>query len=439
MIWLEIAIVVLLVIVNGVFAMSELAVVSSSKTRLKVLAKQGSRGAIAAIALAKDPSRFLSTVQVGITLIGILTGAFGGATLSEDLAAYLDTFAAISPYGKPIAIVIVVLGITYLSLIVGELVPKQLALRNPERIAAVVARPMHTLSKLGRPLVYLLEVSSGRVLRLLGSNPDSQQTVTEEEVKEVIAEGARTGVLKKFEQEMISGVMRLADWRVELIMTDREDLVWIDLDQDPAQIWQQVRDTTHSRIIATRGGLANVRGLLQAKDMLDCFIDGRAPQLETLLCHPQIAHRDLPATDALEILRLSPIHMLFVMDEAGTFEGIVTITDVVKAIVGGLAEHGLEEPKIVQRQDGSWLADGDVLLEVLADTVSLGSLPTPREFDSAAGLILWSLERVPAEGDYIHYAGFRFEVVDMDGQRIDKILVQRPPDDSGGDEGLGGG
>ncbi|MGH8625086.1 MAG: hemolysin family protein [Gammaproteobacteria bacterium] len=420
----EVLVILLLVLLNGVFAMSELAIVSSRKARLKVLADEGNRGAASALDLAENPGRFLSTVQIGITLVGILAGTFGGATITEDLAAYFDRFPELVPLGEPMAIGIVVIGITYLSLVIGELVPKQLALKNPERVASTVARPMTFLAKVTAPIAYFLELSSRLVLRLLGAHRTPEQTVTDEEVKAVVTEGVTTGAIKPEEKEMISGVMRLADWHVQAIMTPRQDVMWLDLDEGNEAIGRRLQVSHFSRLPVARDSLDRVLGIVQAKDLLNRAIAGQSLDIESALCQPVIVHRYTLALQLLEMFRESPIHMALVLDTSGTFEGIVTAADFLKAIVGGLAETGGEdEPEAFQREDGSWLIDGDLHIDVLKDRLGLRRMPDERDFHTVAGLVLWRLERMPAVGDHIEFDRFRFEVVDMDGPKIDKVLA----------------
>lgn len=422
---IEVLVILLLVLLNGVFAMSELAIVASRKARLKVLADEGNRGAASALDLVENPGRFLSTVQIGITLVGILAGTFGGATITERLAAYFDSFPEIAPLGEPIAIGVVVVGITYLSLVIGELVPKQLALKNPERLASRVARSMTLLAKVAAPIAYFLELSSRLVLRLLGAHRTPEQTVTEEEVKAVVAEGVTAGALKLEEKEMISGVMRLADWRVQAIMTPRQDVAWLDLDEGDEAIGQRLQESHFSRLPVARGNLDRVLGIVQAKDLLNRAIAGQPLDIESALCQPIIVHRDTLALRLLEMFKQSPIHMALVLDASGSLEGIVTAADFLNAIVGSLAEAGEngDDPEAFQREDGSWLIGGDLHIDVLKDRLGLREIPEERDFHTVAGLILWRLERMPAVGDHIEFAGFRFEVVDMDGAKIDKVLA----------------
>lgn len=325
----EILVILLLVLLNGFFAMSELAIVSSRKARLKVLADEGNRGAASALDLVENPGRFLSTVQIGITLVGVLTGTFGGATVTEELAAYFDSFAEIAPLGEPIAIGVVVIGITYLALIIGELVPKQLALKNPERLASTVARFMTFLAKVAAPIVYFLELSSRWVLRRLGAHRTPEQTVTEEEVRAVVAEGVTTGAITPEEKEMISGVMRLADWRVQAIMTRRHDVAWLDLDEGD-EVIGRLQESHFSRLPVARGSLDRVLGIVQAKDLLNRAIAGQSLSIESALCQPVLVHRNTLALRVLEMFKQSPIRMALVLDASGGLEGIVTAADFLK-------------------------------------------------------------------------------------------------------------
>ena len=438
-IWFQALTVFLLIVLNGMLAMAELAVVSSSKPRLKLLADRGSRGARIALALAEDTTSFLSTIQVGITLIGVLAGAVGGATLAEEIGGILDRVPWIAPHGEAVAMTLVVMAITLLSIVIGELVPKQLALRQPERIAVAVAPALRWLLRVARPAVRILDVASAFVLRLAGAGDSSSQAITEEEVRAAIHEGAQAGVLKQFEKEMLSGVMRLADRRAELIMTAREDLATVSLDASPEDIWQAVEATNHTRIIAERGAPPRVVGVLQAKDLLSQKLGAGPVDFDRILCQPPRVGLDLPATEALQLIRNTSAHLLLVVDDADEVAGIVTITDVLKAILGDLGEFDPEEPTMRARDDASWLIDGTMLIDIVSDRLGLVSLPVDRSFDSLAGFLLWQFERLPEEGERIQFDGHLFEVIDMDGPRIDKVLVTRLPDSHAEGDELAGG
>lgn len=439
MIWLQAAAVFLLIVLNGMLSMSELAVVSSSKPRLKLLADRGSRGARVALGLIDDPGSFLSTVQIGITLIGVLTGAVGGATLAGGVGAMLNQYAWIAPRGEAVAMALVVVIITLLSIVIGELVPKQLALRNPERIAVIVAPPLRWLLQIARPAVQLLDVASRFMLKLAGSVGNNSPSITEEEVRAAIDEGARAGVLKQIEREMLSGVMRLADRRVELIMTELDALTVVDLALPSAAVWRAVAASQHTRLIAVRGDPHHVVGLLQTRDLLGLRLRDEFDDIAAILFHPPRVGLDLPATEALDRLRNTTAHMLFVVDQFDRVAGIVTVADILKAIIGDLGEVDAATPTMFARDAASWLIDGGMLIDVVSDRLGLVSLPSERNFDSLAGFLLWRLERLPEEGERVRLDGYEFEVVDMDGPRIDKVLVTRLPETIGMDDDLAGG
>jgi putative hemolysin len=430
MLYFEIIAVFVLIVINGLLAMSELAVVSSRRSRLEYLAHQGSRGARAALRLVDHPGRFLSTVQIGITLVGVVAGAFSGATLGQRLGAWLDKFGIIAPYGNSVGIGLTVVGITYLSLIIGELVPKRIALGQPERIAALVAGPMRGLAWLAAPAVWLLHISTEAVLRVLRLTDTDESTVTEDEVKALIAEGTQAGVFAPQEQEMIEGVLRLADRSVRVIMTPRPKIVWVDLKADRQTIIDVVNAHRFSRLLVCDGSVDRPVGFIHAKHLLPEALSCQTVYLKklmtTLLCVP----------DGTSVLRLlnrfkkKKVHLAVVVDEYGTTEGLVTLTDVIEAITGDLPERGEEQgPGMTRRTDGSWLADGTMPTdEVEAFTgiymgVAVGML---------AGFMLNQFGRIPAPGDYFLYENARFEVVDMDGNRIDKVLIQVAPKDEDG-------
>jgi putative hemolysin len=433
-IW-ELIVVILLIVLNGFFAMSELALVSARKARLQVLAGEGHRGAACALQLAENPGRFLSTVQVGITLIGILAGAFGGATLAQELGAYLAGFPLLAGYSHALALGVVVALITYLSLIVGELVPKQFALRHAEGIAARVARPMNALARVATPLVALLEASTRLGLRLLGSAAVPRQTVSDEEIKALVAEATEAGVVEHAEQQMIAGVMRLADRPVPAVMTPRPDIVWLDLEDDAAAIQRALRESGYSRFPVARGDLDEVLGIVQARDLLNQLLDGKPMQLEQVLHEAPVVPESAKALRVLELLKRSPIHMALVVDEYGSLQGLVTATDILEAIVGELIEPGASgERDIVQREDGSWLIDGGLALDELQELLRLRELPSEGDIHTLAGLVLTQLAHLPTAGEHFELGGYRFEVVDMDGLRIDKVLVSKTavPDEPAG-------
>ncbi|CCG40262.1 hemolysin family protein [Magnetospirillum molischianum] len=429
----EVAVIVFLVFLNGAFAMSEMAIVSSRRQRLASRAAEGSRGAALALRLADDPGRFLSCVQIGITLVGILAGTYSGATLAGHLALWLGDIPLLAPVADALSITVVVSLITYASLIVGELVPKRIALSNPERIAALVAPTMMAVATVASPVVWLLEGSTGLVLRLLGVSGGSTTTVTEQEVREMVAEGTQAGVIDPREEEMISGVLRFGDRRARAIMTPRGEVAWIDLDWEPERIESIVRDSPHSRFPVYRGSLDDVVGVIQAKDLLDGFMAGKGFEPVAAVRPIEVVPDTAPALQVLDVLKRSRIHMALVVDEYGEAEGIVTATDILLSLLGTLAEHGENyEGCITQREDGSWLLDGDVAVDMAAERTGCRAMSGgDSDFTTVAGFVLWRLRAIPVAGDHFLDDGWRFEVVDMDGRRIDKVLLARV----GGEEG----
>lgn len=425
---LEMGIILLLVLLNGTFAMSELAIVSSRRGRLLALQRAGKPGASAALALAEDPSRFLPTVQVGITLVGIFAGAFAGQGLANRLATVMVLVPGLAAYAPQISLFVVVLFITYLSLILGELVPKQFALRNPEGVACIVARPMTTLSRVAAPMVWLLSHSSALVLKLLGASAPVESSVTEEEVKAVVAEGAQAGALEHEERHMIERVLRLADKPVRALMTPRNEVDWIDRDATPAEIVNRLRASEVTRFVVAEGRIDNVVGVVHAKNLLDQMLEeGGTLSVAAAMQQAMVLPDSLSALDALERLRQDRVGLALVMDEYGSFEGVVTASDALEAIVGELG--GEPQPTTaggaVQRQDGSLLLDGMMASDEARDRLDLPELPGKGGYHTVAGLMLALLQRVPREGDRIVWAGWRFEIVDMDGRRIDKVLAHR--------------
>jgi putative hemolysin len=418
---LEIIILLGLFLLNGFFAMAEMAIVSSRRIRLQQMAEEGRRDAAQALALADNPGRFLSSVQVGITLIGILSGAFGGATLGARLGPVLEGLPVVGPYGPEIAVALVVVMITALSVIIGELVPKRVALASPETLAVRVARPLLFLTRFFRPFVWLLERASAVLLRLLDVPERRANSVTEEEVRFAIAEGTEAGVIDEVEQEMIHGVLALADRPVAAIMTPRPDVYWIDLDDDPAVVAREFVDCPYSRLVVARGGdLGRPLGAIQKKDFVSELVAGRGLDIEAHLREPLYIPENAQVLRMLEMFRKVPLHIAFVVDEYGDFLGLVTLTDVLEAIAGDLPEeHQAKPEEIVRQPDGSWLVDGRARIDQLME--KLGLERDPGEFHTAAGLALERLARIPTEGDSFEVGPWRVEVIDMDGKRIDKL------------------
>lgn len=417
-----ILIIILLTIANGIFAMSEAAVISARKAKLQQQANMGDARARAALALADNPNRFLSTVQVGITLIGILAGAFGEATLADDVETLLERVPWLAPYSRAISLIIMVVVLTYLSLIIGELVPKRLALRNPEAIAGLVAAPMNFLSAVVSPAVYVLSVSTEAVLRLLGVKPSTEPPVTEEEIRVLIQQGTQAGVFEVAEQDMVEAVFRLNDQRAFDLMTPRPEIIWLDLDDSPQEVVAKITESGYSRFPVCRGSLDNVLGVVRAKDLLARSVAGEPLDLKAAMRSPIFVPESALAFQVLELFRGSQPHLALVIDEYGGTQGLVTLHDILEAIVG---EVEVSEPQAVQRQDGSWLLDGALAVEEFKEIFDLKILPEEEHdyYQTLGGFVMMLLGRVPTAGDHFHWAGLRFEVMDMDGKRVDKVLV----------------
>jgi len=422
----EIAVVLVLIALNGLFALSELAVVSSRRSRLRTLAQEGRRGANRALALASDPSRFLSTVQIGITAVGLVAGAYSGATLSADLTQMFLEWGVPDGIASWLAYACVFSVITYLSLIIGELVPKNLALRNAESIACAVAPLMTTLSRVAAPGVWLLDISTKAVFWLFRLKPQRQSTVTEEEIKMLIAEAERTGVLETGEHRMISGVLRLGDRPVRGLMTPRTDVDWIDLSADAATLRERILSTTHSRLPVAEGGPDNIIGVVTTRELLAALLSGKPLDVKAYVRKASVISDRTDALDALEMLRDAEVPMALIHDEYGHFEGIVTPADILEAIAGVFRSDFEGEPQAVPRDDGSWLLAGWMPADEMADQLGI-TLPARREYQTVAGFVLAQFRRLPAPGDQVEVSGWRFEVVDLDGRRVDKVLAARVP------------
>ncbi|GAB4158398.1 MAG: hemolysin family protein [Cyanobacteria bacterium J069] len=423
----EILIVLLLILANGLFAMSEMAIVSARKIRLQELAERGDKKAQAALELATSPNRFLSTVQIGITLIGILAGAFGGATIASTLAAAIAQVPALAPYSGAIAFGVVVLAITYLSLIIGELVPKRIALNNPEKIAKTLAQPMRWLSGLAYPLVHLLSLSTEAVLKLVGVSQFSDAPlVTEEEIKVMVRQGAEAGMFEAAEQDMVERVFHLGDQRVSGLMTPRLEIIWLDLN-DPEHVNRnKVIENSHSRYLVCQEHLDNVLGVAHVTDLLSRSLSDQPFDLAGNLRQPLFVPESSPALKVLELFKQSNTHLAIIVDEYGVVQGIVTLNDVMEVIIGDvpMADHGFEAA-IVQREDGSWLLDGMLPIDKLKELFDIEELPEEDRgnYQTLGGFVIMQLGRIPAAADHFEWDNLRFEVMDMDGNRVDKMLV----------------
>jgi len=423
----EIAVVILLVLINGVLAMAELSVVSARPARLRAMADNGSRGARIALGLAADPGRFLSTVQIGITLIGILAGAFSGATLGDMLGDWLRTQGVSPALAGGLGYSVVVAAITYVSLIIGELIPKRLALQSPEKLASFIAPAMMLLSRIAAPAVWLLDVSSRLVLRLLGESGKSEDgNVTDEEIRAIVAEAETAGVIDPDERRMIAGVMRLADRPVRAVMTPRTDVDWIDLTDDPDVVRQTIRETSHTRMPACEGTPEESVGVIDIRDLLEAYLDGETPDPRQFVKPAAVLVETAGALDAMKVLRHAESPLALVVDEYGSMVGILTPADLLDAIAGTVVidEAGQVKPDVVERADGSYLVAGSTPIDELADVLAI-RIPQDAGFHTAAGYMLHELKALPQEGTAFDAMGWRFEVVDMDGRRIDKILVAR--------------
>jgi putative hemolysin len=421
--WFEIAIVLVLILVNGLLAMSEMAIVSARPARMKVMAERGSRGAAIALKLAEEPGRFLSSVQIGITLVGVLSGAFSGATLGARLAAALPALGVPASMAQPLGMGGVVVIITYLSLIVGELVPKQLALRAPERVAARVAPLMRGVSRVAAPLVWLLDRSGRLVLALLGQSGDGRQSISDEEIRLVISEAETAGVMHRAETEMIAGVMRIADRSARRLMTARRDIEVLDAGDSWHVVARKFRDSRRTRLPVGDGDPNNLIGVVASVDLLSQSRSA-AFDLRNVMQPAPIIPETMDAPEVIARLRASPGQMLLIYDEYGHFEGVVTPMDVLEAITGEFVGWDDDEPKIVEREDGSLLVAGWMPADEFADRLG-APLPEDHDYSTAAGLVLDLTGRLPQVGDHVNWQGWRIEVVDLDARRIDKLLVSR--------------
>ncbi len=427
MLALELLVIFALILLNGLLALSELAIVSSRRSRLRTMVEQGRIGARRALALASDPGRFLSSVQIGITLVGVLAGALSGATLGLRLANVLVELGVPGGQAEPIGVGIIVILITYLSVIVGELVPKQLALRDPERFACLVSPTMTAVARIGSPAVSFLDASSRAVLWLLRVPPRPESAITDEEIHSLIAEAERSGVIEPEEQSMIAGVMRLGDRSVRAVMTPRREVDTIDLEEEPEVIRAQFLRSVHSRLPVYRGDPDKVVGIIQAKDLLRAYLAGEEVDPRNFVQPAPIVLDTIEALDVLDVLKNSAVHMALVHDEYGHFEGVVTTADILKAIAGAFREA--DEPaetKAKRRADGTWLLDGDIAVDEMGEILGI-ELPTDRDYHTLAGFLLAEFGRIPEVGESVVVTGWRLEIIDLDRRRIDKVLAERQP------------
>jgi putative hemolysin len=424
--WLDVVLILALIALNGVLAMSELAIVSSREARLKAMAKSGVGGAQCALDLAADPGRFLSTVQSGITLIAIFAGAFSGASLGEPTAQRMELIGLDPKTAHTVGFGVVIVLTTFVSLVIGEIVPKQFALRSPEPIAVIVSRPMRWLSKITAPFVWLLDRSSSLIFKALGLDRESKNQVTAEELHLVVAEAQSAGVLEESERAIISGIVRLADRPVREVMTPRTEVDWIDISAKEEELREALLETAHSRIPVADGSVENIIGVIQTRDVMSALLEGRPLDLKQLCREAPVIPDLMDAMDALAVLRAADVPLALVHDEYGHLDGIVTPGSILAALAGTFAhdvEQG-EEPPLVEREDGSWLISGAASADLLSDQLGV-NMPADRDFSTVAGFALSVLKHLPETGEIFRHDGWSFEVVDMDGRKIDKLIASR--------------
>ncbi|OPY85671.1 MAG: Magnesium and cobalt efflux protein CorC [Syntrophus sp. PtaU1.Bin208] len=428
--WFEILLILLLILLNGGLALSELALVSARKARLEKLAKEGDSKARIALELAETPDSFLSAIQIGITFIGILAGAYGGATVAEVFSGYLALFPLLAPYGKTIAFAVVVVAITYLSVIIGELVPKRLALNNPEKLARLVAGPIRRLSRLTHPLVLLLSGSTNLMLHLFNVKPSTEPTVTEEEIKLLIDQGTQAGTFQEFEQDTIERVFRLADRKVAYLMTHRADIVWLDLNEGQSETKRKIAEHKYSFYPIVQDSLDNVVGVMRAKELLALTMEGKPINLKEICRKPLYVSETTPAVKVMELFKKSGMHIALVVDEYGEILGLVTFDDILESVFEDIEDAAEGEKEIMEREDGSWLVAGSLPLDEFMDYMEVGEIDEEDQMgmNTVGGFVMAQIGTVPAEGQHFVWRGLKCEVVDMDGRRVDKILVSRIED-----------
>lgn len=429
---IEIFLIFVLLIINGLFSMSEIAVVSARRVRLQKRADEGDAGAQTAIDLADEPDRFLSTVQIGITLVGILSGAFGGAAISARLVPYVQQISFLSAYAETVSFAFVVLIITYFSLVIGELVPKNIALAAPETVASVFSRPMRFISKATSPLVWFLSASTKLLLKIFRLNDSNDAAVTEDEIRAMIAQGTSVGVFDESEQDLLENIIRLDDKRISALMKTRSEIAWIDLNDSIEEITRELSEFKYSRILVCESDLDNIRGFVKAKHLLNLALSGGRLDLISILQQPVFAPTTNTALELLETFKTSHTHLAVIIDEFGTTQGLITINDIMEEIVGDFATNGVPKQSAFQRDDGSWLLDARLSTVDFSNILNLKNLPEDEKsmYQTLAGFVIKRLEKMPETGDKFVWNDFTFEVVDMDGKRIDKILAAPVKEDS---------
>ena len=425
---LETLVIFLLIAANGLLAMSEIAIVAARKARLQQSANSGDAGARTALELSAHPNRFLATVQIGITLVGILAGAFGGATLAHDIERLAAAVPTLAPYAGIIGVGVVVVGVTFFSLVLGELVPKRIALVHAERIASTVAAPMRFLSSLAYPLVRLLGVSTDTVLRIFRVKPSLEPHVTPEEIKILVEQGTALGVFEESEQDMIEGVLRLDERKIGAFMTPRTQMVWIDVGDSPETLRAKIANSRHSRFPVILGSFDNVLGFVSAKDVLNQSLSSQPINIRQALGPPLFVPETASALKVLDLFKREGAHFALVTDEYGGIQGMVTDWDILEAIVGELPSRGEpNEPEVTVRDDGSWLVDGLLNIDRLEEILEMDTTPEEESgrYHTVSGFVMTRLGGIPAVGQHFEWKGFRFEVMDMDGRRVDKVLISR--------------
>lgn len=425
--WLEIAVIIFLIILNGLLALSELAIVSSRKARLEQWANKGKPGARTALEMANSPDSFLSTIQIGITFIGILAGAFGGATVAEAFTRYIALIPLLSGYSEAIGVTIVVICITYFSLVIGELVPKRVALNNPERLACLVAKPIKRLSRLARPLVVLLSGSTNLLLRISRIKPSSDPIVTEEEIKLLIEKGTQAGTLQEFEHDTIERVFRLADRKVSVLMTPRTEIIWLDVNAPEKETKSTIARHKYSFFPVAKESIDNILGVVKGKDLLSLSMEGRPFDLKGIYRKPLFVTEQTPAVKVLELFKRSGTHIAFVVDEYGAIQGIVTLGDILSSVFEDVEDMPEGEREIIERDDGSWVISGCLPLDEFMDHMEINETDDKERtaMNTVGGFVMTKIGAVPAEGQHFEWKDLRFEVMEMDDRRVDKVLVSR--------------
>lgn len=420
----EILVIFLLIIINGVLAMSEAALLASRKAKLQQLANEGDKTAASTLELLKNPNIFLSTIQIGITLIGVLAGAVGGATIAEALATSFHNLPYIGVYSDTIGIGIVVIAITVLTIWLGELVPKRLGINSPERIAKIVAGPMIFISTLFSPLVKLMSWATEFILTLFGVKPTNEPMITEEELQVLIDQGTQAGIFEEAEQDMVEGIFSLGDTRVYSVMTPRTEIVWLDVNDSMEEILEKIGNSPYSRFPIRQDSLETILGIVKSRDLLVTTLSKKEINLKELAKPAYFIPETMLASRALEVLKKNNTEMLLVVDEFGGVQGLLTINDILEEIVGVMEG---DEPQATQRQDGSWLLDGMLEVDEFKEIFDLNELPHEDEYETLSGFVMTSLGRLPQTADHFEWSNLRFEVMDMDGRRVDKVLVTSKP------------